>query len=106
MGDPVSVSVGWALWGKQPGAVREYSLLASSAEPLDEAEFANVLTHFMPGTPSAEPGSARPSSDIFLLFHVVLCRVSRAGVALGEGTAPAVVTGDGAAPAVPYHAPP
>jgi len=59
MGDPVSVSVGWALWGKQPGAVREYSLLASSAQPLDEAEFANVLTHFMPGTPSAEPGSAR-----------------------------------------------
>jgi hypothetical protein len=57
MGEPVSVSVGWALWGKHPGAVREYSVLASSAEPLSQAEFGSVLTHFRPGTPSTEPGS-------------------------------------------------
>lgn len=59
MGRPVSVSVGWALWGKHPGAVREYSVIASSGEPLSEAEFTSVLTHFMPGTPSAEPDAPR-----------------------------------------------
>ena len=47
-------SVGWALWGKQPGTDRDYSVLASSNEPLSEAEFASVLGHFVPGTPPTD----------------------------------------------------
>ena len=48
------VSAGWALWGKRPGASDDYSVLASSAEPLSPPEFASVLAHFAPGTPPAE----------------------------------------------------
>jgi hypothetical protein len=57
---PVSVSAGWALWGKQAGSNSDYSVLASSAEPLSPAEFGSVLAHFAPGTPPTEdnlPGS-------------------------------------------------
>jgi hypothetical protein len=54
------VSAGWALWGKYPGTNDDYSVLASSAEPLSAPEFESVLAHFAPGTPPAEPGM--PSS--------------------------------------------
>lgn len=56
MDSQVHVGAGWALWGKHPGSNDDYSVLASSAEPLSAAEFASVLTHFAPGTPPAERG--------------------------------------------------
>ena len=54
------VGVGWALWGKQQGTRIDYSVLACSTEPLSETEFNHVLTHFVAGTPSADPN--RPDS--------------------------------------------
>lgn len=56
MSDPcqVTVTLGWALWSKHPGTDRDYSVLDSSAEPFSGPEFASVLRHFMPGTPSTE----------------------------------------------------
>ena len=70
---PVPVSVGWALWGKHPGTTRDYSVLASSNEPLSEAEFASVLGHFVPGTPPIED-TGRPGSLPWVT-------ISRVGVA-------------------------
>lgn len=64
------VSAGWALWGKHPGTNDDYSILASSAEPLSPPEFESVLAHFAPGTPPAEPGL--PSS----LPWVIISRMS------------------------------
>jgi len=73
MADPVPVSVGWALWGKQQGTRNDYSILASSAEPLSELEFTSVLTHFVAGTPpTTERG--RPES----LPWVTISRVGKA----------------------------
>ena len=72
MENAVPISVGWALWGKHPGTSHDYSVLASSAEPLSEQEFASVLTHFVPGTPPTEPG--RPGSLPWVT-------ISRVGVA-------------------------
>lgn len=67
----VPVDVGWALWGKQQGTRIDYSVLACSTEPLSETEFNHVLTHFVAGTPSAEPN--RPDSLPWVI-------VSRVGV--------------------------
>jgi hypothetical protein len=67
----VPVDVGWALWGKQQGTRSDYSVLACSTEPLSETEFNHVLTHFVAGTPSAEPN--RPDSLPWVI-------VSRVGV--------------------------
>lgn len=69
MAAPVSIDAGWALWGKDQGTRIDYSVLACSAEPLSEAEFTNVLSHFVAGTPSTEPH--RPDS----LPWVVISRV-------------------------------
>ena len=69
---PVPIDVGWALWGKHPGTRIDYSVLACSAEPLTEAEFTYILTHFVVGTPSTEPN--RPDSLPWVI-------VSRVGVA-------------------------
>jgi hypothetical protein len=60
MDSQVPVSVGWAVWGKRPNSTHDYSILASSTEPLSPAEYARILTHFAPGTPPGErdtPGS-------------------------------------------------
>ena len=90
MANTVPVSVGWALWGKRPGTSQDYSVLASSAEPLSEQEFASVLTHFVPGTPPTEPG--RPDS----LPWVTLSRVGVAQqVYLGISIENATDTVDG-----------
>jgi hypothetical protein len=67
----VPVDAGWALWGKQQGTRIDYSVLACSTEPLSETEFNHVLTHFVAGTPSAEPH--RPDSLPWVI-------VSRVGV--------------------------
>ena len=72
MADPVSVGAGWALWSKDPGSSRDYSLLASSDGPLSGPEFASVLTHFVAGTPPTESG--QPSSLPWVT-------ISRVGVA-------------------------
>jgi hypothetical protein len=73
METPASVHVGWALWGKQPGSSNDYSVLASSAEPLSQPEFASVLAHFAPGTPPTERD--QPSS----LPWVIISRVGVEG---------------------------
>jgi hypothetical protein len=70
---PVSLSAGWALWGKQAGSNSDYSVLASSADPLSHAEFGSVLAHFAPGTPPTEDNL--PSS----LPWVVISRVGIEG---------------------------
>jgi hypothetical protein len=75
MEQPVPVSAGWALWSKQPGTRSDYSLLATSGEPLSEGEFASVVAHFVAGTPTTEPG--RPDS----LPWVTISRVGVADVA-------------------------
>lgn len=56
MSEQVAVSAGWALWAKHPGSNRDYSVLASSREPLTDQEFAGVLSHFAPGNPTSERG--------------------------------------------------
>jgi hypothetical protein len=68
-----NVNVGWALWGKHPGSNDDYSILASSAEPLSQPEFASVLAHFAPGTPPTEENL--PSS----LPWVIISRVGIEG---------------------------
>jgi hypothetical protein len=70
---PVSLSAGWALWGKQAGSNSDYSVLASSLEPLSQTEFGSVLAHFAPGTPPTEDNL--PSS----LPWVVISRVGIEG---------------------------
>ena len=50
-----SVTAGWAVWSKQPGTRDDYSVLAFSDGPLSKGEFAQLLAHFAPGSPSAEP---------------------------------------------------
>ncbi len=85
MGDLVRVSAAWALWGKPPRSNSDYSVLASSAQPLSKPEFASVLTYFAPGTPRAE--RRLPSS----LPWVTLSRVGvdkelYVGIAIQEPT--------------------
>ena len=69
---PVPIEAGWALWGKNQGTRIDYSVLACSSEPLSEAEFASVLTHFVAGTPPAERD--RPDSLPWVI-------ISRVGIA-------------------------
>ena len=60
MSGQARVSAGWALWGKRPGSVDDYSVLESSTAPLSKSEFARVIAFFAPGTPPAQrdlPGS-------------------------------------------------
>ena len=51
------VTAGWAIWSKEPGARDDYSVLAFSDGPLSTGEFARLLAHFAPGSPSAETGT-------------------------------------------------
>ena len=51
MTDLVSVDAGWAIRSKEPGTRADYAVLAASAGPLSEREFASVLIHFAVGTP-------------------------------------------------------
>lgn len=55
MNDTVTIDAGWALWGKSPGSVEDYSVLASSSALIKE-NLARILTYFAPGTPPAETG--------------------------------------------------
>lgn len=51
------VTAGWAVWSKEPGTRDDYSVLAFSDGPLSKGEFARLVAHFAPGSPSAETGT-------------------------------------------------
>lgn len=51
------VTAGWAVRSKEPGTRDDYSVLACSDGPLSKSEFAKLLDHFAPGSPSAEAGT-------------------------------------------------
>ncbi|MGH3202110.1 MAG: hypothetical protein ACRDP5_08695 [Streptosporangiaceae bacterium] len=52
-----SVTAGWAVWSKEPDTRDDYSVLAFSDGPMSKGEFARLLAHFAPGSPSAEAGT-------------------------------------------------
>jgi hypothetical protein len=49
--DLVKLRAGWALWGKQPGARQDYSVLGCSPGPFSPAEFEAIITRFAVGSP-------------------------------------------------------
>src|ERR1022692_89717 len=56
MGATVSVSVGWALWGKADGSSRDFSVLGSSAGLLGKQGWEKVLARLTPATPPERQG--------------------------------------------------
>jgi hypothetical protein len=51
MAESVRVQMGWALRGKPPGSLDDYSILAVSKASFSREDFTTILAWFMPGTP-------------------------------------------------------
>jgi len=69
MTEHVLVKADWAVWSKQPGTRDDYSVLATSTGLLSAGEFYQLLKHFTPGNPTADPDV--PGSLPWVIFSRV-----------------------------------